>query len=80
MMDKVKAEDLKKYWRRAQRLLKQFLCSHTHTFSHSLGGLTHWYNIDDPVSRRAKPKGEHNHLVLCGCYRCGLTWIEDWGA
>ena len=88
-MDKAAADALKRmvvrfrsseFYRRVRGHLKQLTCPHTHTFSHSLGGCTHWYNKDAPVSRRAEPQGQHKHIVLCGCYICGRTWVEDWGA
>lgn len=50
-----------------------FPCEHTHTFRYYLPSDTLWYVKGDK-------KGNHDSLVLEGCYLCGKIVVRDWKA
>jgi len=54
------------------RLTRQLLCKHTHTFQYYLPEVDWFY--------KGGKRGEHNQLVLEGCYICGKVKVRDWGA
>ncbi len=54
-----------------RRLLDQATCPHTHVAAlepQSASWCTESHG------------GKHTALVLCGCYRCGATFLRDYGA
>ena len=50
-----------------------FPCEHTHTFRYYLPPDTPWFFMGEK-------KGNHDALVLEGCYLCGKIKVRDWKA
>ncbi len=50
-----------------------FPCEHTHTFRYYLPKDALWYS-------HGVKKGNHESLVLEGCYLCGGIKVRDWKA
>ena len=55
-----------------QRLVMRLFCNHSHTFRAKCEG-AFWFS-------NGKSQGPHRTIQICGCYKCGKVWCEDYGA